>query len=196
MRNESTPTNTVLGTTYSYVGQHQKLTESNFALQYTQMGARIYVPSIGRFLQVDLVEGGVDNNYVYPTDPVNDFDLTGEWSWRSAKKWTSNAWRSTKRAPSKTYNYYKNFYSNPNNVINAVAMARGGRSIRSYKSPRYSQNIGGKYTRITWTVNARNVGGAARAVYTKIKDMNGQTIRMYKDTYSVNNRLLHRKIKL
>lgn len=42
------------------------------------MGARIYLPSIGRFLIVDPVRGGTQNDFVYPVDPINGNDFSGK----------------------------------------------------------------------------------------------------------------------
>ncbi|OIP86305.1 hypothetical protein AUK57_00840 [Candidatus Saccharibacteria bacterium CG2_30_41_52] len=73
--------NAAAGTTYGYLGQFQKLTESDIQLNVMQMGARLYLPSLGRFLQVDPYEGGTPNSYVYMLNPVSQYDLDGTWGW-------------------------------------------------------------------------------------------------------------------
>jgi RHS repeat-associated protein len=48
-----------------------------FSVPIIQMGARVYLPTMGRFLQVDPIEGGTPNPYVYAADPINLSDYSG-----------------------------------------------------------------------------------------------------------------------
>ncbi len=63
---------------YSWLGGFQRSTELTSGV--VAMGARGYVPQIGRFLQADPVLGGSNNPYAYTDgDPVNSSDLGGDY---------------------------------------------------------------------------------------------------------------------
>jgi len=62
---------------FGWLGGKARRTELSSGL--IQMGARSYIPSLGRFLTPDPVPGGSANAYDYADqDPVNNFDLGGE----------------------------------------------------------------------------------------------------------------------
>lgn len=56
------------------------------------MGARLYDPATGRFLQSDPVPNGGANAYGYPPDPITMYDLNGKSWWNSAWALWDCAW--------------------------------------------------------------------------------------------------------
>jgi RHS repeat-associated protein len=64
---------------FGWLGQHLRSFESEAGVATIEMGARPYVPNLGRFASVDPIEGGSANDYDYTNqDPLNSTDIDGQ----------------------------------------------------------------------------------------------------------------------
>lgn len=68
---------------FGWLGGKYRGTEHEGSLDIIEMGARQYSPGLGRFIQVDPIEGGSSNDYDYcDADPINCVDLDGTFSFK------------------------------------------------------------------------------------------------------------------
>ena len=72
----SASTESTVAPVYGWLGTHEKAANNLSGL--VVMGVRIYNPVTGLFTSPDPVYQGNANPYVYPSDPVNEFDLSGQ----------------------------------------------------------------------------------------------------------------------
>lgn len=85
------PGNSTNNAAFGWAGGADKITETAMTLTPIQMGARVYIPTIGRFLSEDPDPGSLPNLYTYPLDPINSSDLSGESLFGSIASVISNA---------------------------------------------------------------------------------------------------------
>ncbi|HWH00397.1 MAG TPA: LamG-like jellyroll fold domain-containing protein [Pilimelia sp.] len=103
---------------YGWLGGKQRSAEALGGV--ILMGVRLYSPTLGRFLQVDPVDGGNANPYDYCSqDPVNCVDLDGRF-WGRVKKAAKGAWNFVKNNPALVCSTIAMFTPPP---INAIAGA-------------------------------------------------------------------------
>ncbi len=74
--NTTTTGTTATNPRYGWLGAKQRPTDGQAGL--VLLGVRLYNPVTGLFLQGDPIYGGNENNYGYPVDPINRFDLSGQ----------------------------------------------------------------------------------------------------------------------
>jgi len=137
----------------------------------------VYLPTLGRFTSVDPVQGGTPNNYVYPQDPVNDFDLSGMIGW---KKWFVSRYRNVASGIGKVQRFSDKHPAITNAVLMLATKGRG-RGNAGEEPVRFEKFL---RTGKEWTSTARDLGYSTRIPAQKAPfDSHGQPLFRGKSGY-------------
>lgn len=127
-------------------GKQRGLEHGNGLLPIIEMGARQYLPLLGRFLELDPEEGGSCNDYEYVCgDPINKFDLGGESHCKKlhgdSRRWCKNNKKKAKRIMKKKCGGKVTACPAAKRAIKKRATAANKQSVTAYKNRSFGNDI-------------------------------------------------------